>query len=101
MANLIAMTDIVPSVGELEICRLCEGSPHLRGCPRHEDFDNERIVYVRSDAPDELGTAAFWVHETFEQAALDSGESKDEALREGIQEFEAALRCQELQKTKP
>jgi hypothetical protein len=77
-------------IGELEICNLCDSSPHAVGCTRHPDFDDERISYVGADDPPEVEPAVFWV-EMYAAAATDEGVSRDDALREGIAEFRAAL----------
>lgn len=82
---------MIPVVGELDICELCDSSPHLRGCPHHAEFDSDGRLYANVEAPGDVGSAAYWVGDTFQQAAMDCGESEDSALREGIQEFEAAL----------
>jgi hypothetical protein len=84
--------------GELDICGICDGSPHEIGCPRHSDYDNESKVYQRFDEPAEVGPARFWVAETYALAALDAGLSKDEALAEGLQEFTLALQRRELRR---
>ena len=83
--------DAMDTVGELEICNLCDGAPHLSGCPLHRDYDNERVVYARTDAIDDAGPASYWVDDTFAAAARDSGEPEEESLREGIREFHSAL----------
>jgi hypothetical protein len=31
--------DVVHAVGELDICDLCDASPHVAGCPRHPDYN--------------------------------------------------------------
>lgn len=85
------MPDLVPGMGELVICHLCDSSAHLHGCPFHSDFENESIVYARTDDPDDGGPAAFWVRDTFGQAAKDAGATEVEATQEGIEEFHAAL----------
>jgi hypothetical protein len=54
--------------------------------------------YFRTDAPDECGTARFWVEDTFAAAAEDAGETGLDAIREGIVEFRAAIERGELRK---
>lgn len=68
------------------------------GCPRHPEYDDERVTYERTDAPDERGPASFWVGDTYAQAARDAGVRGDDALREGIAEFTAALKRREIRK---
>lgn len=85
-------------VGELDICDICECSPHIGGCPRHPDYDNECISYVRADAPEEMGPARYWVEDTFAIAATDAGAEHATALREGISEFRLALKRGELRR---
>ena len=82
----------VVGLGSLEICDICELSPHATGCPRHADYCDDRTSYFRADSPAEIGPAKFWVEDTFGAAALDAGETQNDALREGIAEFQDALR---------
>jgi hypothetical protein len=86
------MSNLVAGVGELDICDICDSSPHVAGCPRHAEYDDERISYFRTDALDEVGPASFWVEKTFGAAALDAGEAEGKALREGVAEFQEAIR---------
>ncbi len=85
------MIDQVPQ-GELDICDICNGSPHSYACPHHADYDNGARLWVRPDAKEEIGPARFWVEETFASAAQEAGETNAVALREGIAEFELAVR---------
>jgi len=78
--------------GELDICDLCDGSPHRIGCPRSNGFDDESLRWYRTDAPDDVGSAHYWVIGTFATAASDAGLDSLSALREGIAEFEKAIR---------
>ena len=94
------MGDLVPCIGVLDICDICDSSPHAVGCPRHVDYDDARVEYVRTDSPDDVGTASFWVEETFGAAALEAGESKESALREGVAEFREAVRRGELRRAR-
>jgi|SRR5579875_756064 len=90
--------EIRPVVGQLEICGLCDSSPHTLGCPYHPHYNDERITYFRADAPDEVGPASYWVEDTFVLAALDSGMEEPQALREGLNEFQSALKRGELRR---
>ena len=86
------MDNIQPfSVGELVFCEVCQSPSHLRGCPYHEDYEDERVSYANVNDIDDVGPASYWVEETFMQAALDAGLSRDEALLEGMEEFRKAL----------
>jgi hypothetical protein len=83
--------NLVSGIGELDICSLCDASPHKHGCPYHPSYGDERISYARRDAPKEVGPASFWVEETFVAAAIDAGLDERSALIEGIIEFENAI----------
>jgi hypothetical protein len=80
------------ALGELDICDLCGGSPHSKGCPRGPDFRDESRRWCRTDAPEDAGPAEYWVEDTFAAAASDAGLDSVSALREGIAEFERAIR---------
>lgn len=84
--------------GELEICELCGGSPHVLGCPYHPRYDDDRYMYERVDATDDKGPASYWVDDTFAAAARSEGLDEDAALREGVEEFARALRDGELRR---
>ena len=88
--------DLVPGGGELDICNLCDSSPHLVGCPYHDRFDDDNFCYVRVDARGEVGPASFWVNDTYAAAAASEGLDERAALLEGIEEFTAAVRRGEL-----
>ncbi len=85
-----------PPMGDLDICGICDGSPHVVGCPEHEDYDDARVAYARADDRADAGTASYWVDETFAAAARDVGLFEEFALREGVAEFTAALRRREI-----
>lgn len=93
----MTLGDLVAGVGELDICNLCDSSPHVVGCPRHASYHDERFMYSRCDEPSERGPASFWVDDTFALAAADAGLDSRAALIEGIEEFMAALRRSEFQ----
>lgn len=86
-------------VGELDICTLCDASPHSVGCPLHAGYDDEHVSYVRVDASEEIGPARYWVEDTFALAAADAGLNSRAALKEGIAEFVAALQRGDLHRT--
>ena len=90
------MSTLVASQGELEICELCDSSPHVIGCPRHEHFDDEQYAYARADSPDDSGPPSFWVMETFAAAAKYEGVDANAAVVEGINEFMRAIQRGEL-----
>ena len=89
---------LVAGIGELDICAVCDSSPHVVGCPHHDRFDDERFSYVRVDASTEVGPAGFWVRDTFVEAALDAGTDEGAAWKEGIEEFVTALGRGELRR---
>jgi hypothetical protein len=35
-------TALVAGLGQLDICSLCDSSPHEVGCPNHPNFDDQR-----------------------------------------------------------
>ena len=86
----------VYAVGELDVCDICDSSPHSLGCPRHPDYNDERISYTRLDAPEEIGPARYWVEDTFAVAARDAGEDEESGLREAISEVTLALKRGDL-----
>ncbi|HLY03004.1 MAG TPA: hypothetical protein VKR56_11000 [Candidatus Cybelea sp.] len=87
---------LVAGIGELEICNLCDSSPHAIGCPSHPMYDDDRWSYECAEAPAELGSARFWVEETYAVAALDQGVAGKQAMIEGAGEFMAAIKRGEL-----
>ena len=93
-------TAVRAAVGELDICALCDSSPHLVACSQHRDFDDDRISYALSAAPEEVGPASYWVNDTFAAAAREAGLDDRAALVEGIEEFAAALKRGELKRTR-
>jgi hypothetical protein len=95
-APSVASTALVAGVGELDVCALCDSSPHVMGCPHDGRFENERFSYVRVDDPNEVGPASFWVRDTFVEAALEAGIDERAAWKEGVAEFTAALSRGEL-----
>jgi hypothetical protein len=90
----------VEAIGELDICVLCDESPHKVGCPCHSSYADECIAYYRTDDEYERGTASFWVEDTFMCAALDCGEEPVGALAEAIEEFTTAVYRHELQRVR-
>jgi hypothetical protein len=84
------------AVGELDICDLCDSSPHVVGCPRHPDYDDERISYVNAEDPEEVAAACHFVEDVYAAAGRDAGLKMDAALREGIAKFRAALERGEI-----
>lgn len=87
---------LIAGVGELDICSLCDCSPHAIGCPSHPMYDDDRCSYELADTPTEVGSARFWVEDTYAAAAFDHGISGHGALIEGIGEFMAAVKRGEL-----
>lgn len=77
--------------GVLVLCEVCGDSPHRLGCPRRPDYDDDTRQWYRTDSPEEVGNARFWVEGTFMAAALDAGVESSEALQEGMEEFERAV----------
>ena len=72
-----------PSIDELDICALCDSSPHVVGCPHHPDYDDERVTYVSAD-PEDMGCARYWVEQRYAAAARDAGVRGDDALCEDL-----------------
>jgi len=93
-------TAVRAGVGELDICALCDSSPHSVACSQHSDFDDDRISYALMAAPDEVGPASYWVNDTFAAAAREAGLDDRAALVEGIGEFAAALKRAELKRAR-
>lgn len=91
-AHLLMSELAGPALGELDICGLCENSPHSVACPRHANYDDDRFTYAGKDESSDVGTARYWTEETFAAAALDAGDSERAAQLEGIAEFSRALR---------
>jgi hypothetical protein len=95
------MPDFIPAVGELEICPLCDNSPHAVLCPHHPDYDDDHVSYTWAGETDEYGPASLFVDATFAQAARDLGVLREvDALREGIAEFRAALERGEIRRVR-
>ena len=86
-------------IGELDVCLLCDSSPHVVACPEHPNFADERLTYALANYAQDVGTAAYWVEDTFAAAARDAGLDERAALVEGIEEFTAALERGELRRT--
>lgn len=84
------------AAGELDVCSLCDSSPHELGCPEHPHFDDDGVAYSLVDAEDDAGPASHWVNDTFAAAARDAGLDEKAALAEGVSEFRAALDRGEL-----
>lgn len=99
IVRLEMANDLVPRVGQLDICNLCDSSPHAVGCPRHSMYADDRWSYERVDALDEAGPASFWVEETYAVAAMEAGLASSEAVLERMREFGIALQRGELRRT--